>query len=472
MSDDNSPLKKLNNRLDKLEAENKQFKVENKRFKAENKQFKKEIKVLEKKVSTLENRLKIYEGPNSPSSQKPLFLKKASSENSGKPGNKIRKKKGRKNGHKGSTLVLTPDRIQNDFVERCGNCHEQINYLHQKHIYSYDEAELPETIKIDIIRHNVYEGICDNCNHSTAATKQLKGTMIGPKLASFFSLLWYRGRTPLRGLSEILDALTNLEFSPATINNCLRTVGEKLDNSVVRVKQEVLSSNQVHIDETGYVSNIDERELDWIWSASTPNEVIYEFKKGRSTDDLKELWTKDPGKTIAIVDGWLAYNIFPKKQRCWAHILRESHDLAKRRGGLVVALDDNLTLLFHDIKRYRELRPDARNPVIRQDALIRLENIISTAEASNDDDTIKFVRKLKNASVDLLTAVDHPEVPFTNNLAERLLRPLVIHRKIRGFVASERGKKSLANHATMFETWKLRNINPYEALLNILYAGS
>ncbi len=214
--------------------------------------FKEEIILLEKKVRSLENRLKIYEGQNNPSSQKPVFLKKESSESINKHGTKIRRKKGRKKGHKGFTLVLTPDRIQNDFVDQCNNCHE------------------------------------------------------------------------------------------------------KMDNSVIKVKQEVLGSKLVHIDETGYVSNIDERELNWIWSASTPNEMIYEFKKGMSTDDLKELWTKDPGTTIAIVDGWLAYKIFPKIQRCWDHVFRESHDLARRRGGLAQALDDELTLLFHDIKRYRE----------------------------------------------------------------------------------------------------------------------
>ena len=469
MSSDKSFIKRLNNRLDKLEAEILQLREENKQFREENKQFQEENKQLKKTVVKLENKLRVYEGPNSPSSQKPIFTK---DKQSGKFGSKLRKKKGRKKGHKGTTMTLQPDREQNNYVEECDNCHDLIDKSHQKHIYSYNEIELPETIRVEVIQHNVFEGICDNCELIMVAEKQLKGTMIGPRLASFFSLLWYRGRTPLRGLSEILNALTNQELSPATINNCLRTVGDKMDNSVAIIKQNILDSKQVHIDETGYISNIDEREIDWIWSVSTPNEVFYEFKKGRSTDDLKEIWTKDPGKTIAIVDGWLAYNIFPQKQRCWAHILRESHDLAKRRGGLAVALDDELTLLFHDIKRYRELRPNARNPGIRQDALIRLEDLISTAETSNDDNTIKFVRKLKNASVDLLLAVDHPQLPLTNNHAERLLRPLVINRKIRGFVASERGKKSLANHATMFETWKLQKINPYEALLNILNAGS
>ncbi|MCY3415105.1 MAG: hypothetical protein INQ03_25865, partial [Candidatus Heimdallarchaeota archaeon] len=49
---------------------------------------------------------------------------------------------------------------------------------------------------------------------------------------------------------------------------------------------------------------------------------------------------------------------------------------------------------------------------------------------------------------------------------------LVILRKIRGFVASDRGKQTLERFATMFETWNLRGNNPYDEILRILSCGS
>jgi len=325
---------------------------------------------------------------------------------------------------------------------------------------------------VNIETHHVYEADCHNCDATTTAEKQLKGTIFGPILASFFSLLWYKGRVPLRGISAIFTALTEYEFSASTINNCLLSVADQLEKPVDTIRNTVLNSPQVHIDETGYISNITGRDVGWIWSFGTENEVFYEFQESRATSELEEIWVHDPGGTVAIVDGWSAYNYFPIKQRCWAHILRESHDLAIRRGGVAVAVDERISLLFYKIKRFKELRPDSRNPIIWHDAVIELDEIISLISTDYNEDIRSFATKLANAKKDLLRALQLPDLPLTNNLAERCLRPLVIHRKIRGFVASERGKQTLTRHATMFETWNLRGDNPYDELLSILTTAS
>jgi len=438
-------------------------------------QLEKENKQLKKRVLELEKRLLQYEGPNSPSSAKPIYKKKSRpdkkpSSNSKK---KTRKRKGRKKGHEGSTLVLESDNVVHDYVSHCFNCHEAVELDTQQHIYSYQTVDLPEKISVDISTHHVYEAQCLECDEVTSSGKEtLQGTIFGPKLASFLSLLFYKGRVPLRGISAIFSALTELEFSASTIGNSLMTVADQLEEPVEQVTNKVLSSPSVNIDETGYISNITERDVGWIWSFSTPDEVFYRFQESRSGDELVEIWGQDPGGTIAIVDGWRAYNFFPVKQRCWAHILRESHDLAIRRGGVMIAADERISSLFHAINRFKQLRPDSRNSIIWHNALIELEEIIELISSDYREDVLAFATKLVNAKQDLLRAAHTPELPLTNNLAERCLRPLVIHRKIRGFVASERGKQTLTRFATMFETWNLRGDNPYDKLLTILTAGS
>jgi hypothetical protein len=433
----------------------------------------KENTLLRKRVEELEKRLLHYEGPNSPSSAKPIYKKdpKSAKRSSGKAKKKSRK--GRKKGHEGSTLVLQSDNEIHNYVSECSNCHEAVEQDAQRHIYSYQTVDLPEKISVDVTTHHVYETQCVGCDEFISSNKEtLQGTIFGPKLASFFSLLFYKGRVPLRGISAILSALTELEFSASTVGNCLMTVADQLESPVDEITTKVLSSDQVHIDETGYISNITERDIGWIWSFSTPDEVFYKFRDSRGSGELKEIWSQDPGGTIAIVDGWKAYNFFPFKQRCWAHILRESRDLAVRRGGVLVAADERISSLFHSINRFKLLRPDSRNPIIWHNALIELEEISELISSDLRKDVRAFATKLANAKHDLLRAVYTPELPLTNNHAERCLRPLVIHRKIRGFVASERGKQTLMRMATMFETWNLRGDNPYDELLMILTAGS
>ena len=49
----------------------------------------------------------------------------------------------------------------------------------------------------------------------------------------------------------------------------------------------------------------------------------------------------------------------------------------------------------------------------------------------------KFMIKLRNAGSDLFRFVLDPTIPPTNNAAERGLREIVVHRKIRGSIRAE-----------------------------------
>lgn len=489
---DSDAIKQLQKRLDKLEKDNRKLKILYKRVKKENIELKEELNQYKKIVNVLA-------GPNTPPSQIPPFVDKdklkygnhnnktetdqpkddndsknddPTSDQDENTTNKW-KTKGRREGHEGVTHNITPDREKDDYIEKCNNCSILIPIGNQQHIYSYDIIDLPKKINLETVRHNVHEAVCNNCGSYNISDKKnseqgLVGSMIGRKLSALISLIWYRGRVPQDGIGSIIEALTDVGFCPAAIGNCLHAVASYMDEPVEKIYRTLLERDQVNIDETGYLSAIESREVDWIWSFSNSDMVYYEFKPSRSMDDLKEIWDIDPGGTVAIVDGWLAYNYFERIQRCWAHLLRESQDLANRRSGLAVTIDTRLRRLFQTMKQFLKNHPEERDPIFWHDSLIELEEIISFGQASTNEDILKFVKKLTNAKDDLLTALQIPGLPLHNNLAERCLRPLVIHRKIRGFVASDQGKKTLANHATMFETWGLQEKNPYEELLEIL----
>ncbi|MCY3414715.1 MAG: transposase, partial [Candidatus Heimdallarchaeota archaeon] len=260
MSSDKELINKLNTRLDKIESELASAKVE--------------IRQLKKQNQELENRLRLYEGPNSPSSSKPVFKKeKQERKPSGKAKTNPRKRKGRKKGHEGSTLVLESNKESHDLVSECNKCLGTVDLNDQQHIYSYQTVDLPRQINVDITTHHVYEAKCSCCGEINSSDKQeMKGSVFGAKLASFLSLLFYKGRIPLRGISSIMDALTGYEFSASTISNCLMTVADYLEEPVNEIKTLIENQDIVHIDETGYISNIDKREIEWIWSFSTPHE--------------------------------------------------------------------------------------------------------------------------------------------------------------------------------------------------------
>lgn len=68
----------------------------------------------------------------------------------------------------------------------------------------------------------------------------------------------------------------------------------------------------------------------------------------------------------------------------------------------------------------------------------------------------------------LFTFVTAPGVPPTNNAAERSLRHLVIARKISGGTRSPRGTQTRMTLASLFGTWRVQGINPYDACCALL----
>jgi len=55
-----------------------------------------------------------------------------------------------------------------------------------------------------------------------------------------------------------------------------------------------------------------------------------------------------------------------------------------------------------------------------------------------------------------------------NNLAERSIRPVVMVRKISGGTPSAEGSKTRMAHASLFETWQARGLNPFDECLKLL----
>ena len=415
-----------------------------------------QVEKLTKENIELKKQLNIYNGPNTPSSQKPAYKK----ESKGQKKNLTKERRGRPKGHEGTTLVLESTEIVDDYIPECNHCHHTIPIEYQKKIYSYQEVETP-VIQLDVIQHNVYEAICPNCNCKVNTDKKNKGTIFGNNMRSLVSLLYEVGRVPLSGINQIIEAMLKQKFSESMIYKALYANAIVLEKVVKEIKEEINASSVVHIDETSYTVIMDERKLGWIWVYATKTAVYFDFANTRGKKEFERIIDPGGGKVI-IVDGYNAYASYPEKQRCWAHVLRESKTLSKKtdEGWNVHQL---LSSLFENIQNSL---PAKNSGGIKKKALDRINEIIDLR--SEDAQINSFFGKLNTAKNDLLTAIDHANVDLTNNLAERLLRDIVLHRKIRRFVASENGKKILINHATTFQTWKLKNMNPYEELIKLL----
>lgn len=69
---------------------------------------------------------------------------------------------------------------------------------------------------------------------------------------------------------------------------------------------------------------------------------------------------------------------------------------------------------------------------------------------------------------ELFAFVTDPQVPSTNNAADRRVRPVVVRRKIRGDTCCAEGTRTFYALATLFGTWRLRNPGPLVACRALL----
>ena len=176
---------------------------------------------------------------------------------------------------------------------------------------------------------------------------------------------------------------------------------------------------------------------------------------------------------VLVSDCYAAYHHYDgPKQQCWAHLLRDIHDLVARylktaplaqwaaavQRLYVVAKACNhhepwqrrVAQLAWERKLLAICRPFLSDPSAVQAKLCRrIERHIKSLPRTGYGELFVFVAE--------------PDVPADNNPAARSLRHLVISRKVSGGTRSEQGTERKMTLASIFGTWRAQGLNPLAA---------
>ena len=117
-------------------------------------------------------------------------------------------------------------------------------------------------------------------------------------------------------------------------------------------------------------------------------------------------------------------------------------------------------------KKGREYKQEKRRNDIFQKCKSELSRWISYANAHKN--LRKLATKLENGGDDWFTCILHPEVPMSNNEAERSLRPFVIMRKIIGCLRSKVGVRTHEIMMSLISTWEKQHKSVFHTLQNTL----
>ena len=416
----------------------------------------KQIDLLLAKVAELEKRLAKYENSSTPPSAGGSYPKR---EPSGKP-------LGAQPGHAGTTREQKkPDEMRDaPPLTECPKCHHALGDPVGSIPFIFEDIPKIQSAKTTQVNQGVYE--CPGCGEILISEDSQcpKSGRFGFNLIAEAVMMRFEQRLPLRKIQQVLRNQFQLDLTPASIWVLIKRAAAAGEAEYGKIFREMHKQHVVNADETS--RNV-KGKLRWLWVFISAAAILYLAGRGRGRKVIEEVLGIDFAGIIGC-DGWKPYTYIKLLQRCWAHLLRESKTLSQRAKGAA-------TLQIHEsLKKMFEIAENTRKAVLSASEKQRIhdelnQTLLSVIQlAKEHKETSKFGEKIENGAGHWFTAVLHPEVELTNNVAERALREPVIQRKISGSLRSEDGAHAMEVLMTLLATWKLHGKNPRQMLLQAL----
>jgi transposase len=417
-----------------------------------NEQLRLEIQSLKDKIKELEARLAKYENAHTPPSQRRGRNRRKEQNDApkGSPGQKV--------GHKGVTRPQAkPDRQVDVTLERCPECGTELGTPFR--VESKIIEEIPEPQPIIVTEYKIGHYRCPCCKKEVTGKDPgcpIEGRF-GNNIIEQAALLKYVARLPHRKIRDLLNWLHGITISPGTILDLTRRAADAVRPQYEAILNRVRGSHILYVDETSIRVG---GKLYWIWVFTTPYETFVVIRNSRGMKVLLEVLTRK-FNGIIVCDGWKPYVSFTKRlQRCWAHLLRESNDLAGKVQE-AVPLHEALKKLYEKTTKALESDPP---PEIRAELYDEAQQTLLEwiCREYVSEKVRKLVGKISNGFDYWFTFIINPGVEPTNNRAERAVREHVILRKILGTLRNDKGTSIHECIMTVFATWAQQGLDLHQ----------
>ena len=381
---------------------------------------------------------------------KPSFVKKDVEEEP--------KQSGQKEGHAGYSRHIPEriDEVKEHTLDKCPICGGIVSDTQE--IRERVITDIPET-RAKNTKHRFHRCYCKTCDKLVEPEfyDALPNARFGLKLMILILILKLDCRIPSNKITSILGSVFGVEISDGEIYNILKQLSEAFGDYYSELEQKIKEAIAKHIDETSWRIN---GKNYWLWIFINKEIALYVIRKKRSSKVPIEILGNQKGKTI-IDDRFSAYNELARvsgceQQICWAHLLRNSKDLA-----------EHYREAKYVHKRMKYIYEKAKEGESKDKLLHWMDLIASRSYRSSK--VYKFVKSVcRNHRENLFRFVDNPEIESTNNMAERGLRHAVVIRKISNGSRSEDGAETTARLLSVLQTMKLQEVNPFNGAMVLL----
>lgn len=328
--------------------------------------------------------------------------------------------------------------------------------------------ELPQP-SVVVTEHVYLERRCPDCGKRCVPRPELDGVVrgrsrLGHGLVSLIAVLREEARLPFATIQRLLGTLTGLQLSQGALVDVVRRLADHATSMVEEITATIRGSPVVHADETGWR---EDGRNGYVWTFSTPDARL--FLRGSRARAMLTTGLGDAFAGVLVSDFYSAYTGYEGiHQYCWAHLLRDIHDLTDQHPGdrTVRGWAEAVGAVFARAEAGTTGSREDRWRV-RKQAQVDLKHLCTPWITPRVAQTTLCKRILRHLE-SLFVFVTEAGVPATNNAAERSLRPLVVGRKISGGTRSATGTQTKMTLASLFGTWRAQGRNPYDACRELL----
>jgi len=375
-------------------------------------------------------------------------------------GRKKKRLPGGQKGHKGygRNLPKKADIFSRIFFHHCPDCGTRLK--RSKAIVSHTIEDLPllSQVKPVVTHYDKERQYCPKCQKEVVASPDgvIPNSRLGMNLIIKVLIMRYLLGQPFKKIADHLKVFYNIKMSSGTLVNILyktkKHLGKDYDNLLKRIR----NSKVKHADETGWrIAG----ENNWCWAFLTKNSVYYTIEHSRGKGVADKILSASKKDHILVRDDYRGYEKLQlHHQSCWAHLLRKSHEHCSRdkASKQIKLIHKKLKAIYRVLDKTLKQSPDPpMRKLIYQKVWQQLEKIINSSY--KELDAKKIQTRIRNQGKNLLTALLYENVPLTNNLAERTLRPMVVTRKISGGSRTDNGAAAHAVNMSIIQTLKMRD---------------
>jgi transposase len=267
-----------------------------------------------------------------PSSDPPSAPPKPAKTSRGKP-----RTQGAQAGHPPHERPLFPeDQVQHIVAVRpscCPQCHEPLADSLRPVVLPQRQQvwELPEVEPV-VTAYQLHTLCCPGCGDLVTAERpqNVPPGAFGPRVVALIALLHDRYRISNRELVSLLEMVWRLPISLGSVVGLQQVAAAARVAPQAEVEQAIERADRVNADETSWREG---RRKPWLWVAVSGLATLFRIQYGRGKQQLASLLGEQFGGIVGS-DRYCAYNgLDPKRrQRCWAHLLRNLCGRADAKG--------------------------------------------------------------------------------------------------------------------------------------------